>query len=888
MANIIIDNEHYEVESGQNLLQACQTLGLDVPYFCWHPAMGSVGSCRQCAVTVYKDADDTRGRLTMSCMTPVTDGQILALNNPDIKQFRAMQIEALMINHPHDCPVCEEGGECHLQDMTLMSGHVQRRFRGPKQTHNNQYLGPFIGHEMNRCIACYRCVRYYRDYSGGTDFDVFASRNNVYFGRAEDGDLENEFSGNLVEVCPTGVFTDKTYSQHYVRKWDLQSAPSVCTQCSVGCNTFPAERNGILRRISNRYHPDINGYFLCDRGRFGYGFVNHTERLTQPWQRNTEQQKTEKISVQQAQDRLHELTQSSSVIAVGSARSSLENNFALRQLVGRDNFYSDSSQQELRQIQVLSQCYQTGQVPDTSLKSLELADAALLIGEDITQTAPRIALSLRQMTRNAGLQKAAELGIAGWQDSEVRNICQQLKSPLHIISTHKTRLDDVGVETTCLAPSKQLELVSEINALLNNAIDVEVTSIQAQTIAKSLQAAQQPIIVTGVHSDSEALLRATLELCQTLYRLNKHAGFICALPQANSMGLALLSASEHDRDAFLKRLEQSPPRTLIILETDLYRDYSEPQLDRLLEKIEAIVVLDHLLTPTAQKADLLLPTTSFAEMHGSWVNYEGRLQAAVSCFPAAEQRLPGHLWINRTTDFHSLLDEIAESETTLKLLPSLYASETEGFHLARQTIRATGRAAVNAVAEVREKQPSQDHDSPYQFSPEGASSLPDQPPAYLWHPGWNSNESLNRFQEEINGPIRGSHPGILILERTSPEPTLEAIQPQDLLRHNNLALADGQLQLLADYNIFRDEELSSYVDVIQQRAPQAAIKMNIAQIRQVDCEGATKLKIKTNTGSCILPLSIEESVPDNTALIPANLFVQLGAIVDIADLERVE
>ena len=111
-----------------------------------------------------------------------------------------------MINHPHDCPVCEEGGECHLQDMTVMTGHVYRRYRFKKRTFRNQYLGPFINHEMNRCIACYRCVRFYRDYAGGRDFDVFAAHDHVYFGRHEDGTLESEFSGNLVEVCPTGVF----------------------------------------------------------------------------------------------------------------------------------------------------------------------------------------------------------------------------------------------------------------------------------------------------------------------------------------------------------------------------------------------------------------------------------------------------------------------------------------------------------------------------------------------------------------------------------------------------------------------------------------------------------------------------------------------------------
>lgn len=190
------------------------------------------------------------------------------------KNFRAGNIESLMINHPHDCAVCDEGGECHLQDMTVMSGHNYRNYRFEKRTHINQDLGPFINHEMNRCIQCYRCVRFYNDYAGGEDFGVFASSGRVYFGRSEDGTLESEFSGNLVEVCPTGVFTDKTLRQHYTRKWDLTSAPSICQGCSVGCNILTSERYGKVRRVMTRFNGDVNGYFLCDRGRFGYEYAN--------------------------------------------------------------------------------------------------------------------------------------------------------------------------------------------------------------------------------------------------------------------------------------------------------------------------------------------------------------------------------------------------------------------------------------------------------------------------------------------------------------------------------------------------------------------------------------------------------------------------------------
>ncbi|SPX84663.1 NADH-quinone oxidoreductase subunit G [Moraxella ovis] len=181
---------------------------------------------------------------------------------------------------------------------------------------------------MNRCIACYRCVRFYKDYAGGTDFGVYASNNRVYFGREESGQLQSEFSGNLTEVCPTGVFTDKTHSDRYNRKWDMQYAPSICHGCSSGCNISAGERYGELRRIENRYNHDVNGYFLCDRGRFGYGYVNRSDRPTQPVQNVNGQ--FVKTSASLAVDSVAELLKGKNVIGIGSARASLESNFALK------------------------------------------------------------------------------------------------------------------------------------------------------------------------------------------------------------------------------------------------------------------------------------------------------------------------------------------------------------------------------------------------------------------------------------------------------------------------------------------------------------------------------------------------------------------------------
>ena len=327
MPTIIIDQKPYEVKEGENLLTAVLSAGLDLPYFCWHPALGSIGACRQCAVMHLKDESDSQGRMVMACMTPVSSGMHVSVSHPTCQGFRKNVIEWMMQNHPHDCPVCDEGGECHLQDMTVMTGHNYRRYKFKKRTFLNQNLGPFIHHEMNRCITCYRCVRYYQNIAGGSDLAAFSTSNHVYFGRFEDGNLENEFSGNLVEICPTGVFTDKPFRKTYTRKWDLQTAPSVCQLCSVGCNITPGERYQTIRRVQNRFNPHINGYFLCDRGRFGHSFVNGPQRLKPSHLPTTPLDSAKKI------------------MGLGSPRASLETNFALRHAVGVDNFFMGVSRQ---------------------------------------------------------------------------------------------------------------------------------------------------------------------------------------------------------------------------------------------------------------------------------------------------------------------------------------------------------------------------------------------------------------------------------------------------------------------------------------------------------------------------------------------------------------
>jgi len=540
MPTIKIDGKSYEVEEGSNLLQACLNLGLDLPYFCWHPAMGSIGACRQCAVVQYLREEDEHGRIVMGCMTPVTEGAIFSLSGDQAQGFREAVVESLMLNHPHDCPVCAEGGECHLQDMTVMVGHRDRHYRGRKNTHRNQYLGPLIHHEMNRCISCYRCTRYYRDYAGGTDLAAMAAHDHIYFGRHQEGVLENEFAGNLVEVCPTGVFTDKSLVHEYTRKWDLQSAPSVCVGCAVGCNTLPGERYGKLKRIHNRFNRQVNGYFLCDRGRFGGNFVNSDKRLDYAAQREPDGRYTA-VSGDAALSAVASACKDKRLVGIGSPRASVEANCLLQKLVGTENFSSGMADSEHALVQRIVGHIDSSPAINPSPALMESADAILILGEDITHSAPRLALSLRQAVRNKAFAMAAELKLETWQDAAIRNLAQDQRSPLHIVAGHATALADVASSNTALAAADQARLAKAVASAI--AADASADE-RVSKIADDLRNAQRPLVICGTSAASAALVDAAAEIAAALCGAGKQTMLSYCLPECNSMGSALLTHAD--------------------------------------------------------------------------------------------------------------------------------------------------------------------------------------------------------------------------------------------------------------------------------------------------------------------------------------------------------
>lgn len=904
MATIHVDGKDYEVDGADNLLQACLSLGIDVPYFCWHPALGSVGACRQCAVKQYKDKDDTRGMLVMSCMTGIKDDMYIAIEDNEAVSFRESVVEWLMANHPHDCPVCEEGGHCHLQDMTVMTGHDRRRYRFTKRTHENQYLGPFIAHEMNRCISCYRCVRYYKDYAGGTDLGVYGAHDNVYFGRDTDGPLESEFAGNLTEVCPTGVFTDKTHSDHYTRKWDLQFAPSICHGCSVGCNTSPGERYGEVRRIENRYNGSVNHYFLCDRGRFGYGYVNRDDRPRRPWHRTVEGQQL--LGLDTALDLgAARLKRANRLIGIGSPRASLESNHALRVLVGEDNFSTGIAADELDRLNLMLKIMQDGALPAPSLRDIEKFDAVVVLGEDLTQTAARVALAVRQAANNGAKALASAQKIPEWHANAVNTLAQGRKHPVYLATVSETKLDDVARDTFHGTPDE----IARIGFALAHALDGSAPHVGdlddndaewVTNVAETLKQAKRPLIIAGESLASLGVLRAAANLARAIKTAGKAGGLSLISREANSIGLAMMGGKS--LEWALKSLEHRDADAVVILENDLYTRASASRVDDALDAAETVVVLDHQKTPTVDRADLVFPAASFAEADGTLINFEGRAQRFFQVYDPSYYRPDdvtheGWRWLHALTTTvagqpvdWTLLDDAtracAEAYPTLagivEAAPSA-AFRIKGQKLARSPHRSSGRTSMRATTNISEPRQPQDHDSAFAFSMEGYSGFKEARTEipFAWAPGWNSPQAWNKFQDEVGGNLKAGDPGVRLI--TMPNDTLTYFTdiPSAFLMRSD------RWQVVPLYHLFGSDETSSLAEPIQERTPAPYVALGYADVEALGLSSDAKVQVTIGKRQLSLPLRISSQMRRGALGLPMGLTgIPLDIVGSLAGLRQ--
>ncbi|MEO8751971.1 MAG: molybdopterin-dependent oxidoreductase [Casimicrobiaceae bacterium] len=278
MPTLQIDGQSVTVEDGLNLIEAAERVGVEIPHYCYHPGLSIAGNCRMCLIEIEKAP-----KLQIACNTRVAEGMVVHTQNERVKHARAAVLEFLLINHPIDCPICDQAGECKLQDYYMDYDRQESRFalEDKVRKHKARDIGPLIMLDQERCILCTRCTRFLEEVTGTGELGVFERGDHCAIDLFPDRRLDNRYSGNVADICPVGALTNKDF-RFRARVWYLDHTPSVCTSCATGCNIDIHHRRGEVFRFRPRHNPDVNQYWMCDEGRLSYKRVQGEGRLLQP------------------------------------------------------------------------------------------------------------------------------------------------------------------------------------------------------------------------------------------------------------------------------------------------------------------------------------------------------------------------------------------------------------------------------------------------------------------------------------------------------------------------------------------------------------------------------------------------------------------------------
>jgi NADH-quinone oxidoreductase subunit G len=531
----------------------------------------------------------------------------------------------------------------------------------------------------------------------------------------------------------------------------------------------------------------------------------------------------------------------------------VEANYLLREMVGADNYapgFSDS-EQLLVQLALHLQQESAAVIPD--IRTIESADAILILGEDVTNTAPRIALALRQSVRNKAYALAADLKLETWQDAAIRNLAQDQRSPLFIATVADTPLDDVAEQRFSLAPRDIAALGQAVALGIAGSIDKAPQRQDAANIAAALAGAKRPLIIAGTGCGSADILQAAAAVANNLCSAGHQAMLCLCVPEANSLGQAMLAGPEAPNLTALKqRATAGEFETLIVMENDLFRRGTRAQVHELLESFREVIVLDGLDNDTTSAANLALPAANFAESEGTLVSLEGRAQRYYPIFQPREERRPAWVWLlacmkelerAEVENLHHFDDITRECAAKIPALAGITAAAPDlhylnlGVKIPRQPPRYSGRTAMRANVSVHEPKQREDEETPLAFTMEGLNRT--QPGALLpwvWSPGWNSNQSVQKFQDHPGGALKGGTAGARLLTAGGRGETGST--------HSNIDAEEkaqtGHWQLVPRQRIFGSDELSALSPAIAELTESGFIEINNAD--------ATALGVATGDG----------------------------------------
>ncbi|HEY6120728.1 MAG TPA: molybdopterin-dependent oxidoreductase [Pyrinomonadaceae bacterium] len=616
LIKVTINGKDFQVPKGARLIDVCRENSFDIPSFCYYADLALQASCRMCLVRIEK-----MPKLQTSCTITCTDGMIVTTQSEEIEKAQRAMMEFLLANHPLDCPVCDRGGECELQEMTFDWGGLEERFTERKNYQPERYLSPIVANDPQRCILCKRCTRVCDEWMGEDAIEAGGRGAGTVIGTYL-GWLDCSQCGNCIEVCPTGTLLDATY-RHQARPWELSQTISTCTYCSDGCQMSLGSRGGELMRVvaRDRYVNGLNGEFLCIKGRFGHPFVNHEGRIRTPLIRYKKGGRliaaTWDEAIAHVALKLDEIADKhgrNSIGVVGSPRLTNEALYTLRkfatELVGTDNYASADAFSLQRFFANLGGKLATH-------RDIRHAKTILLIGGEPEELQPFTGKQIRQAVRNGG----AKLIIA---NSVPIRLSEQASQFIHLRS---------GTED-----AMALALLSTENDSL--VVDkAGITQAELNALRETIEGTQGDLIVmfgAELRRDAQALI-AQLPY---LHSAEGRRVLLHPLPLFNnSVGAHDMGWDQGAMD--VKQMLAAAGNTIkaMYLAGSLLPSHLEGR-DEALGRLDLLVVQELFETATTAYADVILPAASFAEVDGTFTNNDGFVQRVRQSIPPVHQAKP--------------------------------------------------------------------------------------------------------------------------------------------------------------------------------------------------------------------------------------------------------
>ena len=610
MINIEIDGKTVQVENGATVMDAANKIGTFIPHFCYHKKLSIAANCRMCLVQVEKAP-----KPLPACATPATDGMKVHTNSEYAKTAQKGVMEFLLINHPLDCPICDQGGECQLQDLAVGYGSSASRYQEEKRVVVNKNLGPLISTDMTRCIHCTRCVRFGQEVAGIMELGQA--------GRGEHSEIlafvgktvDSELSGNMIDLCPVGALTSKPF-RYSARSWELSRRKSVSPHDGLGSNLVVQVKQDRVMRVLPLENDAINECWLSDKDRFSYEGLNSEDRLTKPMMKvgETWTEVDWPIALQAVAEGLKQVKAThgaESIAALASPHQTLEELYLLNKVVR--GLGSKNIDTRLRQVDTSADGKFAG-VRWLGMKVTEIAalQSVLVVGSTLRKEHPLLANRLRQAAKR-GL--AINVVHVAYDELLIRVANQAIVRPSEMVAT-------LGAIAKALVDLTSGTLPGEVaQAIAGIAISVE-----AKAIAGSLAAKKKTAVLLGNVAQHHPQFTLLHVLAQEIARLCGGAfGFLAEA--ANSVGAGVIGA-EPGKDGLCAQAMVCEPRKAYMLMGVEPEDCYDPRATiAALKAANFVVALTSFKGEMAKYADVMLPIAPFTETAGTFVNLEGAVQS---------------------------------------------------------------------------------------------------------------------------------------------------------------------------------------------------------------------------------------------------------------------